>query len=51
MFDITQPLLYDLEDGIGDYDRIGNGARFYDDGPKRPNMNRWKNRKQPRNPK
>ncbi|MGB2823008.1 MAG: sulfatase [Phycisphaerae bacterium] len=27
---------------IGDYDRIGKGARFFDDGPKRPDMNRWK---------
>ena len=28
---------------IGDYDRIGRGARFFDDGPKRPGMNAWKN--------
>jgi arylsulfatase len=27
---------------IGDYDRIGAEARFFDDGPPRPDMNDWK---------
>ena len=27
---------------IGDYDCVGSGARFFDEGPKRPLMNRWK---------
>lgn len=26
---------------IGDYNRIGNGARFYEEGPKRPDVSRW----------
>ena len=26
---------------LGDYDRIGAGARFFDDGPRRPDMNFW----------
>jgi arylsulfatase len=75
VFEITDPLLYDLEADIGettgvaakhpevvqrllklaeraradigDYDRIGKGARFFDEGPKRPNMNRWKAAKPP----
>lgn len=24
---------------LGDFDRVGSGARFFDDGPKRPDMN------------
>ena len=28
-------------DELGDYDRIGAGARFFDDGPQRPDMNFW----------
>ena len=83
VFDIKEPLLYDLDtdigeqhdnagdhpgvvarlmelaeaahEDIGDYDRIGKGARFFDKGPKRPNMNRWKNaptrRRRKRKPK
>jgi len=27
---------------IGDYNRIGEGARFFDDGPHRPNAAKWK---------
>lgn len=26
---------------IGDYNRIGKGARFFDDGPRRPNAAKW----------
>ena len=39
---------------LGDYDRVGKGARFFDDGPKRPDMKALgrkparKNKKQPR---
>jgi arylsulfatase len=68
VFEITQPLLYDLEadigettdvagkhpdvvrkllgliedarKDIGDYNRIGEGARFFDDAPKRPDINK-----------
>jgi hypothetical protein len=27
---------------IGDYDRIGSGARFYDLGPRRPEVEQWR---------
>ena len=27
---------------LGDYDRVGRGARFFDEGPKRPDMGFWK---------
>jgi hypothetical protein len=30
---------------LGDYDRIGEGARFYDQGPKRPDIDDWKKAK------
>ena len=30
---------------IGDYDRIGSEARFFDEGDKRPDMNEWKTRR------
>ena len=33
---------------LGDYDRIGQGARFFDPGPKRPGMDRWKRRRRPK---
>lgn len=35
---------------IGDYDRIGNEARFFDAGPRRPEMNDWQTQRpiQPR---
>ncbi len=33
---------------LGDYDRIGKGARFFDPGPKRPDMDRWKRRRRPK---
>ena len=26
---------------LGDYDRIGQGARFFDEGPRRPDVRRW----------
>lgn len=26
---------------VGDYDRIGSGARFYDEGPRRPKTKQW----------
>ena len=26
---------------VGDYDRIGSGARFYDEGPRRPKTKKW----------
>jgi len=32
---------------LGDYDRVGQGARFFDDGPKRPDMDFWKRRRRP----
>jgi len=28
---------------IGDYDRVGTGARFFDEGPKRPDSDDWIN--------
>jgi hypothetical protein len=27
---------------LGDYDRVGSGQRFFDNGPKRPDMDFWK---------
>ncbi|MFG0333828.1 MAG: sulfatase [Maioricimonas sp. JB049] len=33
---------------LGDYNRIGTGARFFDDGPKRPD--RWQGRRQQKTP-
>jgi arylsulfatase len=33
---------------LGDYDRVGQGARFFDDGPKRPDMDFWKRGRRPR---
>jgi len=34
---------------LGDYNTVGEGARFFDEGPKRPDANRWKNKgKRPR---
>lgn len=40
-------LVRKARDDLGDYDRIGRGARFFDPGPKRPDMNRWKRRRRP----
>jgi len=79
VFEIKEPLLYDLaadigetrnvadkhpdvvkrllklaeraREDIGDYNRIGKGARFFDDGPKRPDVNRWKTARPPRKTK
>ena len=28
---------------LGDYDRIGQSARFFDPGPARPDLDRWRN--------
>jgi arylsulfatase len=33
---------------IGDYDRVGSGARFFDDGPKRPDRHAWKSEPAPK---
>ena len=41
-------LIEKARDDLGDYDRIGTGARFFDPGPKRPDMDRWKRRRAPR---
>lgn len=41
---IPHPQLYDLQNDIGDYNRIGRGARFYDNAAWRPDVARWKNR-------
>jgi arylsulfatase len=30
---------------LGDYNRIGAGARFFDKGPKRPDMENWKKKR------
>lgn len=41
----VQRLLKLIERGradLGDYDRIGAGQRFFEDGPKRPDMDDWK---------
>jgi hypothetical protein len=27
---------------LGDYNRIGKGVRFYDDGPKWPRLAKWR---------
>ena len=42
--DVVAGLLKLAETGraeLGDYDRIGNGARFFDEGPRRPESRRW----------
>ena len=36
---------------IGDYDRIGAGARFFDPGPRRPRMHAWKTPAEPAKPR
>jgi len=44
--DVVERLQTMLEQGrqeIGDYNRIGTGARFFDQAPRRPDANRWKN--------
>ncbi|MCC6508682.1 MAG: sulfatase [Pirellulaceae bacterium] len=46
--DVVQSLLTLAEkarDELGDYDRIGREARFFDQGDKRPDMNDWKQEK------
>ena len=52
--DVVERLLKLAEkarDDVGDYDRIGKGARFFDDGPRRPRMNAWKTRRKPPRPR
>jgi arylsulfatase A-like enzyme len=34
-------LVEEVRSEMGDYDRIGSGARFYDHGPRRPESDRW----------
>ena len=34
-------LVEEIRNDLGDYDKIGEGARFFDDGPKRPRMQEW----------
>ncbi len=51
--DVVARLLKLIERGrqdLGDYDRVGQGARFFEDGPKRPDMDFWKRRRR-RKPK
>ncbi|MHC5056409.1 MAG: sulfatase/phosphatase domain-containing protein [Planctomycetota bacterium] len=38
-------------DDIGDYDRVGRNARFFDPQPKRPNIGKWRNRRKGRAPR
>ena len=41
-------LVAKAREDLGDYDRIGRGARFFDDGPRRPDIHRWKAPRRPR---
>ena len=34
-------LVEKARDDLGDYDRVGEGARFFDEGPRRPGARRW----------
>lgn len=43
--DRLMALVEQARDDLGDYDRIGIGARFFDDGPRRPDMDFWKKAK------
>jgi len=48
--DIVARLLKLVEkarEDLGDYNRIGKGARFFDDGPIRPGVNKWIKAKKP----
>ena len=38
-------LIEKAREDLGDYDRVGKGARFFDPGPKRPDMNFWRRRR------
>ena len=38
-------LVESAREDLGDYDRVGKGARFFDAGAKRPDMDFWKGRK------
>ena len=40
-------LVEKAREDLGDYDRIGKGARFFDDGPKRPGTKKWIRAKKP----
>ena len=35
-------LVDEVRNDLGDYDRVGKGARFHDEGPHRSDMNNWK---------
>jgi len=42
--DVVKRLMGVVEEArrdLGDYDRIGRGARFFDSGPRRPDVARW----------
>lgn len=42
--DVVKRLMGVVEEArreLGDYDRIGQGARFFDEGPRRPDVRRW----------
>ena len=43
--DVVKRLMKSIEqarDDLGNFDRIGKGARFFDEGPRRPDMDNWK---------
>jgi len=45
--DVVKRLMGVVEEArrdLGDYDRIGRGARFFDSGPRRPDVARWSSR-------
>jgi len=49
--DIVERLMKLVEksrEELGDYDRVGRGVRFFDDGPGRPDMDNWKKSKKGR---
>ena len=49
--DVVAELMKRLEsvrEDSGDYDRVGKGARFFDDGPRRPDMKFWDRRNTPK---
>ncbi|MFW6163124.1 MAG: hypothetical protein ACODAJ_10185, partial [Planctomycetota bacterium] len=52
--DVVARLMGLIEQGradLGDYDRVGEGAHFFDDGPRRPDMDFWKRRRRRPKPK
>jgi len=45
--EVVAELMKLIEQGrteLGDYDRVGQGARFFDEAPRRPNVDRWQNK-------